>query len=1473
MKSWFKTLLGGLAALILLPALALAQSPVLSVQVTSPANESSSVYTPGAQQAYATAVLTGGSITGWSATGGSGYSTGDSLAVTISGGGGTGATFTATPKADGSVEVKMTNAGSGYISIPTVIVSGGSNTSAVAPVITISSVSAVKLSSIDMIPGGYGAGYSTVPKVTISGGGGSGATATAVISNGIVTNVILNTPGSGYVTAPTVTIDPPQGVINIMIQVSGNNDTTARPYNTVVYVNGAMVGKGTHDSPLLYVGWTPPRPGVYYVSAVTTDNLGNKAVSNPVRFFVTGTAILSPEQNTLVPMGSSAIITADATVASGFIKSISFYKTASAITDISQLSGVTPYATDGTAPYTCSYSATASDPAINYITAVATDNNGSTLAPSFSLRLENVTPIGSLPSVSIVNPVDGSTVSAGTATKVVVDAKDTDGYIAKVEFYLNGNLIDTVTAFPYLTTWTPTVAGKNKLEAIAYDDKANAVKSDASYITVTAGLPTGEITSPLPGSAPVIKGTTVPVTVRAAGSDGGLGNLSTVELLIDGNITGKLPKGTNPDGSSAPLEDPLTFSWTANVSVGLHKITARITDKSGISINTAEVEVNVIDNQAPVIAITSPVTASSVAVGQSVTINATASDPDGAIASVDFYVNSTKVASVTNYPYTTSYRPATAGTYTIQAIATDNLGKTTQSSPVVISVAPPIGSAPLISFSINNPAVDYVAPGGTPPAVTSPIQVDMGSTLLLSASALDSDGTVTKVQFYANGTLIGTSTSAPYTMTLNLSDYGTLQLVAVATDNDGNRAASDPIDIEVLPQIGIADLWVKLQNPINGQAYVRGEQITFSATSNVGDSKSVKMDIYLNGQLWHTMSAQPFTYTVGIANSGHYEVRAVIRDQTSTVVSSPVYIDIIENRPPTVSITKPSNGTVVKAGATVNLEASAKDSDGTISKVEYYANGNSIGSLTSAPYRLSWAPPSQGIYKLTAMATDNSGERTLSSIVVLLATDPTLGAGAGDVVYFSPDLPGNPFGQYAMVRAGGTTGLFFGQMPAYLDPTTKKTVSGPTRFFSGLTVDAAGRVSAANSADLSGYTTDGSATLTIKDALNVATPVILSIPAGSTSIPAAYYTASVDGNADLHVVALTSSDARVAFALVKDGKADIGFSTLMSDGTIGSKTSGMTTLGGTTIKGKFDFANGLMTATLSGTYTGTAYGSPADGIAFSDGTLYNLSSRGKISDNNPMVAGFVVSGTESKNILVRAIGPSLTAFGVTGASTDTRLDIYDSNNVRVAFNTDWAGSPVLAAAMSQVGAFSLNSASKDAVVLSMLKPGAYTAMVTGTAGAALVELYDVDSISPYSPKRLLNISTRALVEANGTLNAGFMVGGYASKRVLIRAVGPGLSAYGVSGAMADPVLKLYRQSGNTQTLIRFNDNWQAGNDNDLLVGATQLVGAFPLGTGSKDAAILISLMPGTYSAVLSSATGAAGTALVEVYEVTTPEGQ
>lgn len=133
---------------------------------------------------------------------------------------------------------------------------------------------------------------------------------------------------------------------------------------------------------------------------------------------------------------------------------------------------------------------------------------------------------------------------------------------------------------------------------------------------------------------------------------------------------------------------------------------------------------------------------------------------------------------------------------------------------------------------------------------------------------------------------------------------------------------------------------------------------------------------------------------------------------------------------------------------------------------------------------------------------------------------------------------------------------------------------------------------------------------------------------------------------------------------------------------------------------------------------------------------------------------------------------------------------------------------------------------------------------------------------------MVNVSTRGLVGTNqNVLIAGFVISGNAPKNVLIRAVGPTLSTLGVTGVLADPILTLQRTIGGASTVVRENDNWSVGNDPALITAASSLSGAFALPANSKDSAMLVTLPPGTYTAIVSGSGGTTGVALVEVYEV------
>jgi hypothetical protein len=314
--------------------------------------------------------------------------------------------------------------------------------------------------------------------------------------------------------------------------------------------------------------------------------------------------------------------------------------------------------------------------------------------------------------------------------------------------------------------------------------------------------------------------------------------------------------------------------------------------------------------------------------------------------------------------------------------------------------------------------------------------------------------------------------------------------------------------------------------------------------------------------------------------------------------------------------------------------------------------------------------------------------------------------------------------------------------------------------------------------------------------------------------------------------------------------------------------------GGGTFTGKADPTTGFLSGNLTGPIAGGMMAAVESGVSFSDGFLRNLSSRGQVgTGTNVLVAGFVVGGTTPKQVLIRAIGPSLTQFAIAGALANPQLQLFGgaNGNALVASNDNWGGTTPIFNASGAVGAFALSPTSLDAVILTTLAPGNYTAQVSGvggTTGVALVELYDVDNPSPYSSQKVVNISTRAIVgTGQAQLIAGFVISGNTAKKVLVRAVGPTLGAppFNLPGFLADPYLRLIRNTDNL--VVRENDNWETGNDISLVTAAETGAGAFPLASGSKDAAILISLPPGSYSAEVTGNGSTTGIALVEVYEV------
>jgi len=255
--------------------------------------------------------------------------------------------------------------------------------------------------------------------------------------------------------------------------------------------------------------------------------------------------------------------------------------------------------------------------------------------------------------------------------------------------------------------------------------------------------------------------------------------------------------------------------------------------------------------------------------------------------------------------------------------------------------------------------------------------------------------------------------------------------------------------------------------------------------------------------------------------------------------------------------------------------------------------------------------------------------------------------------------------------------------------------------------------------------------------------------------------------------------------------------------------------------------------------------------------LLNLSTRLKVqTGNNVLIAGFILTGSVPKKVILRGMGPSLSSGGqpVPGRLTDPTLTLFDGASNPIISNDDWMNSSQKQQIIDSTVA---PPDPKESALIATLHPGNYTAILSGVGGeigVGSVELYDLDQSAPANP---VNIATRGFVETgDNVMIAGFIIGGSTSQRVLIRAIGPELTAF-VPGALQDPFLELHNSSGTT---LATNDSWRS--DDETNIAAT---GIAP--TDDREPAILKTLAPGQYTAVVRGSGTSTGVALVEVYQL------
>ena len=597
------------------------------------------------------------------------------------------------------------------------------------------------------------------------------------------------------------------------------------------------------------------------------------------------------------------------------------------------------------------------------------------------------------PDVKMTSPATGTTVGAGSTVVLVAQVSATNA-LSSVKFYQgttfigDGALVNPSTNPPsYVFSWQNVSAGNYSLTAKATDTGGLIGTSTAVSLNVLAP-PTVSITSPTNNARFAPPGT-IAINANASATNA---TISKVEFF----------EGMNKIGEDTSA--PYSFTWNS-VASGAYQLTAKATDSNQLSATSTLVAVIV--NSLPVVTLTSPTAGQVFAAPGQITVSADASETNGTITKVDFYRGPTLIGTDTTAPYTVTWSNVAAGSYLINAIATDSFNVIASSGSVNINV----GNPPTVS--ITSPANEALLP----PGINT-----------ISATAATPNGGITKVEFFAGSTKIGEDTAAPFSIQWANSTSGRYQLTAKATDAIGLTVTSAPISVLVgLPPT------VSLTAPTNGQVFtVVPATVSLSATASDTDGTITQVDFFQGTTLIGTDTTSPYTYTWNGVASGTYSITARATDNAGLMTTTSPNT-IIVGSPPSISITSPVNRAMLSPGSNIVINANASDADGTISQVEFYQGTSLIGTDSTSPYSITLSNVASGPYVLTAKATDNNGFVTTSAPIAITTpvffddfNDNSLNAVKWSL--FAPSSPAvvSEQGQQLQIALPGSTATYNG---------------------------------------------------------------------------------------------------------------------------------------------------------------------------------------------------------------------------------------------------------------------------------------------------------------------------------------------------------------------------------------------------------------------------------------------------------------
>jgi parallel beta-helix repeat protein len=793
--------------------------------------------------------------------------------------------------------------------------------------------------------------YSITAKATDNSSLTTTSSAVAVsVSSNAAPSVSITSPASG------AKFETPASVV-----LSASAADTDGTITKVDFYNGSTLLGSDNTSPYSFT-WSNVAVGSYSITAKATDNGSLVTTSSPVSFTVSNTntaptvSITSPTATTKFEAPASVTISAVATD-DGSVSKVDFYN------------GTTLLGSDNTSPYSFTWTNVAAG---SYsLTAKATDNNS--LSATSSTVTVTVSKPNAAPTVSISSPAINTKFNAPASITISATAADSDGSVTKVDFYNGNTLLGSDNTSPYSFTWSNVAAGNYSLTAKATDNGSLVTSSTAVTLSVITpnGAPTVSITSPTADTKFVAPAS---VTISATASDSD-GSVTKVDFYNGTTLLGS-------DNTS-----PYSFTWS-NVAAGSYSITAKATDNGSLVSTSLAVNIKVSTNAAPSVSITSPVVNAKFDAPASVIISAIAADADGSVTKVDFYNGATLLHTENESPYEWTWANVPAGNYSITAKATDNAALVTTSSAIAITVSKP-NAAP--SVGITSPVADA--------------KFDAPASITINAAATDDDGSVTKVDFYNGDILLGSSSTSPYTFTWNNVAPGTYSLTAKATDNGSLVTTSSVVTVSVAAVAAIQNIapTIKMTSPVTNSNFYAPTSVKLSADANDPDGYITKVEFLSGTSHLYNKYEAPFTCTLRDLKPGNYKISAKATDDKGVTTQSDfIYITVAPNTAPSVSITSPSIDSKFNASSDITINAAASDSNGLVSKVDFYNGETFLGSDNTSPYSFTWGNVPTGSYFLTAKAIDN-GQLVTTSLPISISVGSATVKTAPIITITSPE--------------------------------------------------------------------------------------------------------------------------------------------------------------------------------------------------------------------------------------------------------------------------------------------------------------------------------------------------------------------------------------------------------------------------------------------------------------------------------------